>query len=147
VTSAFRVLGALGAAALASVACYAPVEVRQASRALSVSQAGGDAVQVEALDFAFGLSATTHRAGRIDFVVRNAGEVSHELVVVPFERGEYGTFLGEVDDVDPGQSKALRIDLPPGKYRLVCLQLSHLPDAPPESHLYLGMETGFEVTS
>lgn len=81
------------------------------------------------------LSESTVKAGDITFEVRNASEGTiHEMVVLPYKDGETLPYLedesrideeaaghlGEVSELDPGTSGALRISLKPGKYALVC---------------------------
>ena len=68
-------------------------------------------------------------AGRITFVARDTGRLTHNLVVVQFKRP-----LG--DDVEkqygeptktlfPGQSASTTVELQPGKYRLICTIANH----------------------
>ena len=75
------------------------------------------------------------KAGEVTFEVSNTSKDSiHEMVVLPYKDGEKIPYvadelrideeaaghLGEVSELDPGQSGALRIALKPGKYALVC---------------------------
>jgi plastocyanin len=69
------------------------------------------------------------RAGRIAFVARNTGRLTHNLAVVQFERP-----LGDEQEKDygkptktlfPGETGETTVDLKPGKYRLVCTIANH----------------------
>jgi uncharacterized cupredoxin-like copper-binding protein len=69
------------------------------------------------------------RAGRITFVARNTGRLTHNLAVVQFERP-----LGDEEEKDygeptktlfPGETGRTTVDLKPGKYRLVCTIANH----------------------
>lgn len=81
------------------------------------------------------LSKSTVKAGDITFEVRNSSKGTiHEMVVLPYKDGEKLPYidsesrideeaaghLGEVSELDPGASGALRIALQPGEYALVC---------------------------
>jgi uncharacterized cupredoxin-like copper-binding protein len=68
------------------------------------------------------------RPGRIKFVVRNAGRLTHNLVVQN-ERAD-GTFIElpgrRVVTMQPGQTaEPIKLDLTAGTYRLVCTIANH----------------------
>lgn len=68
------------------------------------------------------------RPGRIKFVVRNAGRLTHNLVVQS-ERAD-GTFVElpgrRVVTMQPGQTaEPIKLDLTAGTYRLVCTIANH----------------------
>jgi uncharacterized cupredoxin-like copper-binding protein len=68
------------------------------------------------------------RAGRMKFVVRNAGRLTHNLVIQNERRN--GTFVElpgrRVATMQPGQTaKPIKVDLTPGTYRLVCTIANH----------------------
>jgi uncharacterized cupredoxin-like copper-binding protein len=69
------------------------------------------------------------RAGRVTFVARNTGRLTHNLAVVQFDRPlgdeqekQYGT---PTKTLFPGQSAQTTVELKPGKYRLVCTIANH----------------------
>jgi len=81
------------------------------------------------------------KAGRVTFLVKNdaIGE-KHEMVVfklakpdaeLPYDAAKDKVVeakakkLGEVEDVAPGASKSLTLDLKPGSYRLICNVKGH----------------------
>ena len=90
-------------------------------------------------------------AGEVTFeVVNNSKDIVHEMIVapakppkpLPFDRAalavqeEATTHLGEVSELDPGASGALKLTLKPGKYILYC----NVP-----GHYMLGMWTELTV--
>jgi len=68
-------------------------------------------------------------AGRITLVARNAGRLTHNLVVVQFDRplgDEVERQYGEpTKTLFPGQTGSTTVDLAPGKYRLICTISNH----------------------
>jgi uncharacterized cupredoxin-like copper-binding protein len=101
-----------------------------------VARAGsGHASTVSVTESEMKISAkpTVVDAGKVTFVVRNAGTVEHEMVVI---RG--GTALkvkgfrvpetasvGEVGELKAGATKSVTLNLRPGKYLLICNILGH----------------------
>ncbi len=75
-------------------------------------------------------------AGRVTFVVRNVGNLEHELVVIRTTRkpgslpvsggkaSERGK-VGEVADLAPGRTGRVTLRLRPGKYVLICNVRGH----------------------
>ena len=69
-------------------------------------------------------------AGRVAFKVRNAGSIKHEFVVLRTDKkasdllkgneaDEAGN-VGEIGNLQPGQTKALSLNLKAGHYALIC---------------------------
>ena len=84
-------------------------------------------------------------AGKIDFVVRNAGALDHEFVVVRTDEAapDLGTdeadeagAVDEIQDLPAGATKLLSVTLPAGHYVLLC----NLP-----GHYVGGMYADFTV--
>jgi uncharacterized cupredoxin-like copper-binding protein len=78
------------------------------------------------------LTATKTRATRVTFVVRNAGKMTHEFVVLKTakaagrlaarsarEAPETGV-RGEIEEIKPGEVKRLTLSLTKGHYSLIC---------------------------
>lgn len=98
------------------------------------------------------LSATSVNAGKVTFEANNdSKDVVHEMVVaplaspdaiLPFNEGEgkvdedAAGHIGEVAELEPGQSGALTVNLKPGTYILYC----NIP-----GHYMAGMWTTIEV--
>jgi uncharacterized cupredoxin-like copper-binding protein len=101
------------------------------------------------------LSSDTAAAGKVTFVVTNDGTHKHEFVVLQtdtpaanFPIGSFegekdridedtaGTNVGETGDMEPGDTKALVIDMKAGHHAVVC----NLP-----GHYRMGMHEDFTV--
>jgi hypothetical protein len=70
----------------------------------------------------------SHPPGRVKLVVRNTGRLTHNLVIQDIKSD--GTFVelpgARVATMQPGQTAApIKVDLRPGKYRLVCTIANH----------------------
>ena len=72
----------------------------------------------------------TAKAGSVTFDVSNNGGVTHALEV------EGNGVEEETDDISPGQSAKLTVDLQPGTYEIYC---------PIDSHKDMGMEGSLTV--
>ncbi len=136
----------LGLAALLGAACFT-AEARRVPEPeqISLSEASESAVQVIASNYHYDISTRSVKTGTIDFVVHNAASEQHEFVIVPRDGDRYGMPFGEHEPFDAGQTHALRAQLAPGKYELVCLIIS-VVDGEPKSHMSRGMKVEFEVT-
>jgi uncharacterized cupredoxin-like copper-binding protein len=111
-------------------------------------------------EFSITPSTATAKAGEVKFVVNNAGTTTHEFIVIksdlapdklpvfaagdtPAEGHVVGdvdedklTATGELDDINPKDTKDVTFKLTPGKYILLC----NLP-----AHYKSGMVTTFTV--
>lgn len=84
--------------------------------------------------------------GPIRFVANNKStDEVHELAVLQVK--EDGSFVntGEIEDLDPGQSGELVLDLPAGKYVLACLIVPGQAGSTTD-HYKAGMYTSFTVS-
>jgi hypothetical protein len=143
--TSFRVALICTLSLLAGSACYSDAEPLAAiPKHIKPDEASPSAVHVSQREYKLDITSGTARAGTIDFVVDNQGKQAHEFVIVPFSHGRYGEPLAEIEHFPPGESRAIRADLAPGKYVFVCLMVS-LEDDQPQSHMALGMNTPFEV--
>ena len=112
-------------------------------------------------------SPSVGAAGDVTFDVSNAGEREHEFVVIrtDLDHGELPTLedgsvdeeavdiVGEVEELDPGATGSVSLDLETGNYALMC-NLVHEEhseededgEAAVHVHYRLGMHTGFTVS-
>jgi uncharacterized cupredoxin-like copper-binding protein len=125
----FRVL----AVATAAGALLATVGVVVAV-ASSGSKSLASTAQVVVTEMSVSAKPSVVQAGKVTFVVRNAGNVVHELVVVRgtgrlpvshFKANEAGRDVGEIEDIEPGKAKRFTLTLKPGKYTLICNVAGH----------------------
>jgi uncharacterized cupredoxin-like copper-binding protein len=116
-----------------------------------------DTVDIALADYSITPKSSTKAAGNITFKVHNGGTFVHELVVfkvakasdIPTTRnGEVNeegvpeaARMGEVEDVQPGASKSLKLKLSAGKYVLFCNRVDGT-----KVHFHEGMHTEFTVT-
>ena len=144
--NAFRVVLICVLSLLAGGACYSGTAPLVAiPKHIKPEEASAAAVHVSQSEYKFDVTSGTADAGTIDFVVDNQGKQAHEFVIVPMSSGgRYGEPVAEIEHFPPGESRAIRADLKPGKYVFVCLMVS-LEDDEPQSHMALGMNTPFEV--
>jgi len=104
-----------------------------ATASCAATTSGEEAVKVALADFSLSLDRSTAPAGPLDFVVANRGPSVHEIEV--FSGAGEGTVLpiaasvadttgldlvDEVEDILPGSTATLTLDLSPGTYLVIC---------------------------
>jgi hypothetical protein len=118
-------------------------------------------VSVTVREFTIALDRSSAPRGTVIFRVHNTGEDHHEFLVIKTDRapgalpteanGSYledgpGTqLLEEIEDVGPGETKELSIDLDPGNHVLICNMVQVEDDGSTEVHYAMGMRTAFLV--
>jgi uncharacterized cupredoxin-like copper-binding protein len=117
----------------------------------STPSESGNAVAVTLAEYEIRPAVTTLSAGEVTFAIENVGATVHEMVVVRTdvaiadmsveggvtnEEAQGMTPIGEVEDVESGESTDLVLTLEPGRYVLLC----NLP-----RHFEQGMVTEIEV--
>ena len=81
-------------------------------------------------------SSARIRAGKVTFVVKNAGALEHEFVVLRTDAHHHALAVkggeavetglkGEIERVSPGQQRTITLNLKAGKYVLICNLLGH----------------------
>ena len=98
--------------------------------------AGSASVKVTLKEFELVPVPASVRAGKVTFVARNTGALTHELVVIRTTRApaklpvsggkasEKGR-VGESGDVKPGTTRKVTLTLEPGRYVLICNVAGH----------------------
>jgi len=148
---------------LSEIKCYVPGDV---STIIQVQAAGGsgspsasavgtassdpsssasETVSVGLKEFEVTAGVSTVNAGTVKFTAKNnSSEMVHELAVLRVK--DDGSFenMGEVEDIDPGASGEVTIDLAKGKYQLACL-ITPGEAGSTVDHYKQGMHTDFEV--
>ena len=133
-------IDALSTLAAAYVAKYPP---NGSAAAVSTPTLGAATavVRTKLTEWKLGLP-TELKAGVTDFVLTNTGKETHEFVVfrsdlaldqLPLdaeggvdEKGAGLVFIDERENVKPGASASLKVDLPPGRYVFACNLNGHL---------------------
>jgi uncharacterized cupredoxin-like copper-binding protein len=148
----------LAAAAMLIVGCNSAAASPAASAKPSTAPvasvaagSGGPSVTATLTEFKIALGATSAAAGSVTFKITNGGSTVHEFVVfktdlaadkLPLaadgievdENGTGLTLVDEAEDIAIGASPSLSVDLPAGKYVLIC----NLP-----AHYTSGMRAAF----
>jgi uncharacterized cupredoxin-like copper-binding protein len=134
-----RVVPALMALALLVVSC-----AQSAENAPSDSQ-----VVAELADSKITVNVPSVKAGKVKIGVRNLGTMEHSFEVLKTDlapdklpvdgasaKAKEDGKVGEIKSIAAGKSKAVTIDLTPGKYVFICNIAGHYQ---------IGMHTGFTV--
>ncbi len=119
-----------------------------ASSAPEVDVSKGE-IRADLREYSISLTSSTVRPGQVTFVARNAGGLAHSFVVVKTDlaadklpvdgtaqQAKEDGKVGSLDNIDPGKSQNLRIQLPAGHYAVIC----NVP-----THYQLGMRTDLTV--
>jgi uncharacterized cupredoxin-like copper-binding protein len=121
---------------------------------------GGGTVNVTLQEFSVGTDPTTIEAGEVDFEATNEGpDDTHEFVVFKtdlgpadlptdengavVEDGEGIELIGEIEDVEVGDTKSVTLDLEAGNYVFIC---NVWDEEEQEAHYQEGMRTTFTVS-
>lgn len=123
--------------------------VATASVWAAASSATAKTVNVTLKEFTLKATAAKAPAGKVTFVVKNAGQLEHEFVLVRTTKapgalplkGQKASFpssseLAELEHIQPGQTKRVTVTLKASKYVLLC----NLP-----GHYQAGQRAGFRV--
>lgn len=139
--------------------CYVPggpatiIEVRAgeagpdgasgAEGATATPEAADTTVTVTLAEYSVEPDAATVPAGSIKFLAKNAGKEVHELYLLKVRDAGYDV-VGEIENLAPGSSGSMTLDVPPGQYRLACLIVPGEAGSTVD-HFKKGMQTGFTV--
>jgi uncharacterized cupredoxin-like copper-binding protein len=121
----------------------------------------GAGVDVVLSEFIVDPAQDTAAAGEVTFALDNQGGETHEFVVVEaasaddlpvdddsaFDEEAFGedNVLGEVEEIEAGDTAELTLDLEAGDYLLLCNIVEEEEDGEVESHFAEGMHTTFTV--
>jgi uncharacterized cupredoxin-like copper-binding protein len=115
-----------------------------AAGAATPAPAGVHTVQVKLREMWVRPQYTSVQAGKVTFVARNTGQVKHELMIerAPLKMDGPGrpneeAAQGMIEDMDPGRSGRMTLNLTPGDYVLFC----NVP-----GHYAAGQHISFTVT-
>lgn len=81
---------------------------------------GGTTVAITATDDSCELETSEVPAGQTTFTVTNDGESVTEVYVYGEEGGEYTRVISEVENIGPGTSRDMEVDLSSGSYEVAC---------------------------
>jgi uncharacterized cupredoxin-like copper-binding protein len=102
-------------------------------------------VKVRLAEYEVMPESATVPAGKVQFIAENvSASMAHELAVLRMKDDGSLENMGEVEDLDPGQSGSVTLDLPAGKYTLACL-IAKGEAGSTVDHYKAGMHTEFTV--
>ena len=147
--------------ALAPVAVAVAVAIVWLPAAGCGDDDGGEEVGVVLSEFVVEPDQDTVDSGEVTFAVDNEGGDTHEFLVVEaasaddlpvdadgaFDEAAFGedNVLGEVEDMESGDSTELTLDLDAGDYVLLCNVVEEEESGEVESHFVEGMHATFTV--
>ncbi|NYF57063.1 iron uptake system protein EfeO [Micromonospora purpureochromogenes] len=108
-TTRFLVLAAAGVLAVTGVTACSDGKEQDGAK-------GANAVKVKASDTACEVDVTALDAGQATFTITNSGSKVNEFYV--YAAGD--RVMGEVENIAPGLSRELRVELPAGTYETAC---------------------------
>ena len=111
----------------------------------TTGKAPNDTVKVDMIEFQMTPDKPSVAAGPTKFIATNTSTTMvHELAVLRVKDDSTFENTGEVEDVDPGKSGEIVLDLPAGKYVLACVLVPGEAGSTFD-HFKEGMKTDFEV--
>jgi len=81
----------------------------------SKSDNGGNVVKVTLSDYSMEVESEGVRPGQVLFVVRNEGNTEHNFVIEGVN-----TMQRFADNLKPGETRSVRVELQPSRYNLYC---------------------------
>jgi high-affinity iron transporter len=105
----------------ATPAATAPAASGAAASAGAGGSAGTAAIAIAAKEYSFTPSAVTVKAGPVTFSITNSGSETHEFEIFRADQ----TVLDEVEDIVPGITRDLTVNLAAGEYTFVCALNGH----------------------
>ncbi len=79
---------------------------------------GGQVIEVSLFEWEINPQTIEARPGVIRFVVTNEGAIEHEFEIEGEIAGKEREW--EIEGIEPGETKALKVKLPPGEFEIYC---------------------------
>lgn len=86
--------------------------------ATQLARPGVQVIEVSLSEWEIDPQTIEARPGVIRFVATNEGAIEHEFEIEGEIAGEEREW--EIEDIEPGETKALKVKLPPGEYEIYC---------------------------
>lgn len=107
--------------------------------------AGGEEIEVALGEWYIAAPRAPLKAGRVTISTHNNGVLVHEIEILKID-GTYQEFeVAELEDLEPGSTNTLVVELPPGSYEIVCTIVEKTPGGTVLNHYDLGMHTTLTV--
>ncbi len=113
----------------------------------ATAASGAQRAEVEIIigEWFIALSGEEPPSGDVKLVIRNYGQYVHEIEVIR-KLGEYQEYeVAEIEDIAPGETRALGFQFSPGTYELACTIVERKADGRILNHYQLGMFTFIDV--
>lgn len=137
--------GLVVTALLAASACGGDDGDEESEHSLKTNKKPTDTVTVDLAEYTIKPDKPAVAKGPIKFVARNASKTDvHELAVLRTKPDGSFDNTGEVEDLKPGASGSIVLDLPTGRYVLACLIVPG-QEGSTKDHFKEGMKVDFEV--
>lgn len=91
------------------------------------------------------IAPTETPSGKLFISGTNIGEDTHELVVTRAGAPDEEGALAEADEISPGETESVAVELAPGRYQFACYIREEDPSGAVIDHYKLGMVQQFEV--
>lgn len=101
-------------------------------------------IAVSLEEFRF-IAPTVAPAGKVFISGTNIGQATHELVVTRAGAPDEEGAIAEADEINPGETESVAVDLAPGRYQFACYIREESPTGAVIDHYKLGMVQQFEV--
>lgn len=83
-------------------------------------------IKIVATDYEFAPTDVTVTAGPTKFQIKNEGKVEHEFEIFKGTKlGGHDDLIDEIEDIAPGMTRELKVDLKPGTYAFACMLPGH----------------------
>ena len=106
--------------ALLFLGALAPLLAACGGDSAATGSASGGAVAVAAGNDSCDVERTDFEAGSVTLAVTNKGSSTTEVYVYGEDDGKYTRVIGEVENIGPGTSRNLEVDLAGGSYEVAC---------------------------
>lgn len=120
---ALALMGVLGACTKKS---ESGVSGTSATAAGPASPAKSSDIKIVATEYGFAPTEVTVTAGPTRFQIKNDGKLEHEFEIFKgTELGGHDDLVDEIEDIAPGMTRELKVDLKPGAYAFACMLPGH----------------------
>jgi high-affinity iron transporter len=106
--------------AIASIAAVTAVTVVVTGTSTEEKVPEQEAYLITSSDAACDLEQTDFSAGKIAFTIMNTGDDITEVYVYGKKGRDFTKIIDEVENIGPGQSNSMTVDLTPGEYQVTC---------------------------
>ncbi|RIK08736.1 MAG: hypothetical protein DCC49_08620 [Acidobacteria bacterium] len=123
---AMALMAFLGACSKKSESGVSGTSATAGAPATAATPAKSSEVKIVATEHQFSPKEVTVTAGPTKFLIKNEGKIEHEFEIFKgTELGGHDDLIDEVEDIAPGITRELKVDLKPGTYAFACMLPGH----------------------